>query len=294
MKLVAHALALAVLGLAVSGSPATAARSKVRKLDGHVMATPYISNRRVVVPVLLDQRSVRRAKLRAPVGVLLLKKAKKVMVAGQRARIAPAYLRAGDRLRARAKVAKRARRAPYWRLSVRSFKVTKRAQAMSPAELQTLFGNLAGDLGRLQVSLAALAKYVQTGFANLGGDMSAMRADLATLGTALAALEKRVDDLEAGLPALEARLQSQIDSLEADLAALGTQVSGLQSQLAALQTAMTALQGDVTGLEGDVAGLQGDVAALQTSVAQLTTNVAQLQTAVSALCGPTSLLDSLC
>ena len=275
MKLAAPVVALAV-GATMVAAPAAAAPAKVRTLTGQVTAAPYLVKRKVVVPVLLDQRSAKRARLTAPVGVLLLKRAQRVKVRGQRARVAPEFLRPGDRLRSRARVTKQARRTGYWRLPARRFTVTKRAAALSPAELAVLLTGLGGDLGRLESALGGLTAYVQAGFAKLDTDLGGLRTNLGALATALADLEKRVEALESGMPAL------------------GTQVSELASQLAALQTALTALQGDVGGLEGDVGGLQGDIAALEASVTQLTTDIGTLQTNVGILCGPTSPLNALC
>ena len=286
MKL-APVVAAALVAAAAVPAPAGAAPSKVRTLTGQVTAAPYVVKRKVVVPVLLDPRSARRAKLRAPVGALLLNRSKKVRVRGQRARVAPELLRLGDRLRSRARVGRQVRRAAYWRLAPRRFTLTKRSQALSPAELATLLGGLGTDLARLEGALGALATYVQAGFGRLDGELSAHGTTVAGLGTALAALEKRVAALEAGMPALEARLQQQIDSLSAGLAALGTQVSGLQTQIAALQSALSAL-------DGDVAGLEADLAALETSVADLTADIAALQANVDIVCGPTSPLNALC
>ena len=287
MKLAAPAVAAALVAMAAIPAPAGAAPSKVRTLTGQVTAAPYVVKRKVVVPVLLDQKSARRAKLSAPVGILLLKKSKKVKVRGQRARVAPDLLRVGDRLRSRARIGRQARRAAYWRIAPRKFTVTKRSTALSPAELAGLLGGLGADLARLEDALGALATYVQTGFGRLDGNLSALGTTVAGLGTALAALEKRVADLEEGMPALEARLQEQIDSLSAGLAALGTQVSGIQTQIAALQSALTAL-------DGDLGGLEGDLAALETSVADLTADIAALQANMDIVCGPTSPLNALC
>jgi prefoldin subunit 5 len=294
MKLAASAVTTALVAVAATASPAGAAPAKVRTLVGQVTAAPYVVKRSVVVPVLLDPKSARRAKLRAPVGVLLIKRSKKVKVRGQRARVAPDLLRAGDRLRSRARVALRARRAAYWRISPKKFTVTKRSKALSPAELAALLSGLGTDLRRLEGSLAALAGYVQAGFVDLDTKLGALGTGVASLGAALAALEKRVEELEKGLPALESRLQSQIDSLAAGLAALGTQVNGLGTQIAALQSALTALQGDVDGLDADLTGLQGEIDALETSVTQLTSDLAALQANMDIVCGPTSPLNALC
>jgi chromosome segregation ATPase len=287
MKLSVAVAIAALVAVASTAAPAVAAPSKVRTLTGQVTAAPYVVKRKVVVPVLLDQKSARRAKLRAPVGVLLVKKSKKVKVRGQRQRVAPDLLRAGDRLRARAKTTREARRAAYWRMSPKKFTVTKRSTALSPAELAGLLAGLGSDLSRLEGTLTALAGVVQAGFAELDGKLDALGTSVTSLGAALAALEKRVEELEKGLPALEARLQSQIDSLSAGLAALGTQVNGLGAQIAALQSALAALDGDVTGL-------QGEIDALETSVTQLTNQVAALQANMDIVCGPTSPLNALC
>lgn len=287
MKLATAVATAALVAVASAATPAGAAPSKARTLVGQVTAAPYVVKRNVVVPVLLDQKSAKRAKLRAPVGVLLLKRSKNVKVRGQRQRVSPDLLRAGDRLRSRARVTRQARRSAYWRLSPKKFTVTKRSKALSPAELAGLLSGLGSDLRRLEGTLTALAGYVQAGFADLDSRLGALGANVASLGTALAALEKRVEELEKGLPALESRLQSQIDSLSAGLAALGTQVNGLGAQIAALQSALAALDGDLTGL-------QAEVDALETSLTQLTNQVTALQGNMDIVCGPTSPLNALC
>lgn len=286
------ALAAMMAASLLAAPPAGAAahakpRAKVRTLTGQVMAAPYTSGRKVVVPVLIDRASLRRAKLRAPVGVLLLKQAKTVKVRGQRVRVAPALLRAGDRLRARAKVTGTVRRASYWRMPARSFKLTKRSATLAPVELQTLLVAFGGDIRRLDAALTAIAKYVQAGFQKLGGDVGALSGELQSLASALQSLEQRVVALEAGLPALEARMQAQFDALAQDF-------SSLQTQVAALQTQLVGLEGDMAALEGDMAALQGDVAAIQAGMAQLSADMANVQAAVGALCGSASPLDALC
>jgi polyhydroxyalkanoate synthesis regulator phasin len=275
------ALGLAVLTATVTGLvDAPTAAAKARTLTGQVMTAPYASGKQVVVPVLVDRKSLKRAKLRAPVGVLLLKGAKKVKVVGQRARVAPALLRAGDKLRARAKVTKSLRRASYWRTPVRSFKVTKRAPTFSPAELQALLVAFGGDVRRLDAALDAVAKYVQAGFQKVDGDLAALRGNVQSLAAALTALEQRVAALEAGLPALEARMQAQLDALAQQFGALGTQLAAMQTQLA--------------GLDGDVSALEADVAAIESQLAQMTADIAEIQTAMSALCNPPSPVAAVC
>jgi septal ring factor EnvC (AmiA/AmiB activator) len=202
------------------------------------------------------------------VGVLLLKKAKKVKVARQRGRVAPLLLRVGDRFRARSKVKRAAARAYYWRMGVKKFTLTKRSATLSPAEMATLLAGLGADVDRLDGALTTLAKYVQTGFAQQGADIAGLQSQLSGLTAALAALEERVAAIEAGLPALESRLQDQIDALASGLAALQTQVgtlqglsgdvSALKAQMAAVQSGLTALQTSVTGLQGSLTAICGE------------------------------------
>jgi prefoldin subunit 5 len=298
MMITSRAAMIAALALLVGAPVADAAKSKprakVRTLTGHVVTAPYEAGRKVVVPVLVDTRTAKRAKLAAPVGVLMLKKSKRVKVRGQRARIAPTLLRAGDELFARAKVTRRLRRAAYWRMPARVFRVTKRSATLGPVELMQLVGGFGTDLAGLETALTNLAKYVQAGFQKHGADINALRADLGALNTALGALGQRVGALEAGLPALEARLQQQIDGLAGDLDDLATQMAALQTQLGSLQTQLTALQAQVGTLQGDLTALQGDVAALEAAVTGLTADVAALETTMGVVCGAGSVLDPLC
>ena len=278
MKLAVVFAALVALLSPVATSPAAAAKSKARTLKGQVMAAPYAAGKKVVVPVLLAQKSAKRARLRAPVGVLMLKKAKKVKVARQKARVAPALLRVGDRFRARSKVNRRAARAYYWRMGVKKFTVTKRSPTLGPAEMAALLTGMGADLARLDTGLTNLAKYVQTGFAQQGADIAGLGSQIGVLSSALAALEKRVAAIEAGLPGMEARLQSQIDALAGDLA-------GLQTQMDAFATSLATLEDQVAGLSGDVSSLQAQMAAVQSGLAGLQTTVTGLQGSVNAICG---------
>jgi len=248
-----------------------------------VLAAPFVAKKKVVVPVLLDQKSAKRAKLRVPAGVLMLKKGKKVKVAGQRARVAPALLRVGDRFRARSKVNRAAARAYYWRIGAKKFTLTKRSATLSPAEMIALLGGLGKDVARLDAALTSLATYVQMGFDKENADFAGVQSQLGALATALAALDKRVAAMEAGLPGMEARLQQQIDDLSGDLAALKTQVGTLETQLGALQTQVGTLQTSLTSLQNEVDTLSGDVSTLKTQMATVQSGLAALQTSVSSL-----------
>lgn len=314
--------AFALLVGAPVADAAKAPRAKVRTLTVQVAAAPYVVGKQVFIPVLVDRRATKRSRLSSPVGLFTMRMSKRVKVRGQRARIAPDMLRAGDRVRARAKVNRAARQTAYWRMKARKLRVTKRSSTLGPAELRALIDGLGKNLGSLQTAVTNLAKYVQAGFQKQGTDIASLKTGLASLTDSLAALEKRVAAMEAGLPGLEARLQEQIDALATDLSALKTQVNTLQTQIGtlqtqlatlqtqvgALQTQLTTLEGQFATLSGDVTTLknqmtavqnslttvQGQVGTLQGQVGTLQGQVGGLQTSMDALCNPPSVVAAVC
>jgi hypothetical protein len=110
----ARVLPVVAVCAAILGIPASSARATV--LKGQVVVSPYPSDNRAAIPVLLDPVSAKRARLDSPVGVFLVSPGKAVPTpAGP---VLPLGLRPGDRLQANGRVGRAARHSPYFRLSV--------------------------------------------------------------------------------------------------------------------------------------------------------------------------------
>ena len=261
-------LAAVVLAIAIA---APAAAAKPVTLKGLVVGQPYTVKKRTAVPVLLDAKNARRARLASRVGVLHLK-AKRVK-APRRTRIATAALRLNDRIRTRARIRRGARRAGYWQISTRALVVRKRSKTLSAAELQDLIAVLRADLDRLSGTVTGLAGYTAAGFRVLSADLAALRADLSALRSEVTALAAQVASVNAALAALEARLQGQLDQVAADLRA---QLQAVVNDVAALNASVTALGAQLATLQGQVAALTANLAALTATVAGLSSRLGNL------------------
>lgn len=280
----AAAIVLATALVAVAPANAHAAR-----LKGQVIAPPYAAKKGTAVLVLLSTKSARRAKLKSRIGELrVISRTMKVAGGG---RTATQRLRVNDRFRARARVRRAARRSPYWRVTSRRIKVTQRAGALSPAELQELVEGLRADLTKLSTTVDDLARYTVAQFEAVRAEMASMRADLSALRSEFTALSAQVAAMQSELDAVEAEL----DALAADVSALAAELDALESQLAGLSADLAALTATVSGLEDLLTGVgPGDLADALSDVATLQAAVSDLQSDVGVLCGPTSPLDALC
>lgn len=298
MRIAAHvaaAVLVAALGTpSALAAPAKKQRAKVATLKGQVVGQPYTAGKRTAMPILLDAKSARRAKLKSRLGVLQL--SAKRLKAPRGKRIAPGLLRVGDRVRARAKVRRAARRAGYWQLSTRRLEVRKRSKTLSAAELQDLVAALRTDLAKLGQAVTGLAGYTANGFRVLTADMAALRADLNALRSDFNALAAQVAAASAQLAALEAALRAEMAALGADLRA---ELQDVVDDVAALNAAVAAMGAQIATLQGQVATLTSDLAALSATVAALSGQLGDLGalagTAESLLVGaaPGDLADAL-
>jgi prefoldin subunit 5 len=273
---IAGQLAAVVLVAALAAAAPTSAPAAT--LTGQVVGEPYAAKKRAAVRVLLKARSARRAKLESPIGVLTVAARK---VKGPRGkRIAARLLRVNDRFRTRTKVGRRARRAAYWRIGVRTLRVKKRSSVLSAAELQQLVSALRDDLSKLSATVLDLARYTAGGFASLHADLASLRADFSALRSEFTALAAQVAAVGAQLAALEARLAGLGDELQGvrdDVAALSAAVTALGAQLATLQAQVATLTADVAALSatlGSLSGQLGDLTNLGGSVEELLAGVA--------------------
>jgi hypothetical protein len=258
------ALALVAL-LAVPAS----APARATTLTGQVVGATFPSGSRVAVPVLLDARSRKRAKVRAPLAMLKLPRAARPRAPGGQ-RVALDQLRPGDVFKATLIVPRAARKAAYPAMNAGAtkFLITKRGTALSAAELQAEIVSLTGYLN-------SLTAYMLGQFADLRGQVASLRSDLAGLQAAVALLQSKV----GGLPP---DLQDQITNLITSVSTLQTELQSLTSQLNTATSDISALAAKLTGISpGDLADALSDIAALQALVGGI--NVGTLSTQVSTL-----------
>ena len=305
-KLVVSLCALSAMLLAAPGTGLAAKKRKpkpvMRTLTGQVVGTALPAGTRDAVPVLLDARSTRRAKLRGPLALVRIPRTARVLVPGGR-RIALSGLRVGDVFRVRLAVAPAARRAAYPAMNAgaAAFRVTRRGTASSPAELQEQLAALAGYVN-------ALTGYVLAQFADLRGEVASLRADLGSLQRSLDQLRARVDSLPSGVDTQIATLITQVSQLETQLQTLTTQLGTATADLSAVAAKLTDIApGDLVKALNDIAALQAlvgsvDVVALETSLSALATAVAsgdtslqtQIDAANAALAAAQRQLEFLC
>ena len=240
MKLAAAHIA-AVLALAGLAAP-SAAHAKAAVLKGEVAGQAWRVGTKTVVPVLLSARSAKRAKLRSPVGVLVLSARSVRTPAGA---IRPLLLRPADRVKTRAKVRAGDRRASYWRIGARSLTVTKRSPTRSAAELEALVSRLRADLAALSKALTWLATYTQNGFVKHSADIEALRREITALKAQVAALAAEIRRMGGTLP-----------TGTIPLGPGGTpSVDELVKSVETVEGAVTGLGGTAGTLTGTVAGL---------------------------------------
>jgi len=245
------------------------APAKVTTLTGQVVGSSFPSGAKVAIPVLLDYKSRKRAKVRAPLALIKVPKtARPKAPKGQR--ITLAQLRAGDVFKAVLTVPRAARTAAYPAMNAGAskFLVTKRGTALSADELQAEILGLSSYVGQLTT-------YVVVSFADLRAQVAALRADLGGLQSAVAALQSKV----GGLPA---DVQDQITQLITNVSTLQTELQSLTTQLNTATSDIATLAGKLSGVNaGDLADALSDIAALQALVGGI--NVGNLSSQVSTL-----------
>lgn len=223
-----HFMRAALLSTALAVLFATPAHAAT--LKGQVIGTPYVADSaRTAVPVLFSKESAKKAKLKSPLGLVIVPRRKSIPAPG--GAVLPARLRLGDRFTASAPVGKDAKSAAYPRVTLKQVSVIKRAKQLSNAELEELLTQTRKEVARLTQTVTGLGTTVQQA-------LQAVDAKILGLGTAVSGLVANLDGvkttvgaLTGSLAAAAADLRSRIDLVRADL-----------------QPQVTALLGDVTSL----------------------------------------------
>jgi hypothetical protein len=247
-------LFLCVLALGALLAAPTSAPAKATVLSGQVVGSTFPSGARVAVPVLLDARSRKRAKVRAPLALLKLPRTAKLR-APKGQRVTLAQLRAGDVFKATLTVPRAARKAAYPAMNAGAakFLITRRGTALSAAELHAEILALSGYVGQLSA-------YMLAQFADLRGQMSSLRSDLVGLQAAHNALKAKVDGRPTDVGSQITTLITQVSQLQTELQSLTTELNTATSDIATLA-------GQLTGIPpGDLADALSDIAALQALV----------------------------
>ena len=204
-------LALAALALLLS-LPATADAAKKRPLRGQVVGTPYLGGpTKAVVPVLLSRRTIVRAHMRSPLGVLIIKPSKKISTSD--GVVTPLGLRQGDRFDATAPIDRTARRAVYLRLEVAKFSVYNRSKELSTTELEALVRQMQAQLKTVSDNVTGMAGYFLARFAGVDTDLSKLRTSVTGLTSGLGSLSDRLDGVQTVLDEAKTDLRARIDTL---------------------------------------------------------------------------------
>jgi polyhydroxyalkanoate synthesis regulator phasin len=273
----AVAVAVALVALAAVPAVASAATPQLR---GVVSGSPYgASNNTMAVPILFSKMTVRAARLKSPVGVVILKRTQKVTLPGG-GWLLPVNLRAGDRIKGSATVSASNRRSYYPSLPLtKKAAVYFRSKEMSAAELTAAVDALRKALADLAAQVNALRSGSIKAFQDLYAQLADLRkalaalsvpvagADLTSIQSQIDALNKKLNDLAAGLPDFsQFALISQLPDL---------------SQYVKLSDLSTLLGSNITTLQGQVSTLQGQVSTLQGQVQTLTTKLGAVCSALN-------------
>jgi hypothetical protein len=267
-----------VVAVALAGVAAPTAAAATVPVDGHVIATPDAQGKRTAVPLLLNARSERRLKLRRGIVRVLLAPRAQLSAPGPNGqgsvKLKPSALRAGDRVRAVAKLSRRQvrklRKRSVPAFVVKRVSVVARASSLSNDDLARMVAELDARLTGLSRRVDAMAASNASQFAALRGDLDALgvrtgtlESGFSTFGQSLATLLARLDALEGSLdPSLLAALRGDVDSL------LG-RVGGLEGVTGGLTSSLATLTGTVGGLQTSLATVQGQLGPLLTTVDSL-------------------------
>jgi prefoldin subunit 5 len=185
-------------------------------MRGVVSGSPYgASKGQMAVPVLFSKTTARRAGLKSPVGVIILKRSQMVKVAGGSSAL-PIQLRTGDRFKGVGRVNLLQRRVFYPRIVFANAAVYFRSKELSLAELSAAVDYLRAALADLQNQLNALRASTLAGFQYLLAQLDDLRKQLEAL---------------QGLASQITNLQNQINSLLTQITALQSQINGLVTQI---------------------------------------------------------------
>jgi len=262
--------------VAVVPAVAPAASSAVK---GQVVGSPYVADAtRTAVPVLLSKESARAAKLKSPLGVVIVPR--RATMSTPSGAVLPGRLRLGDRFSGRATVTKEAKGATYPRLALKGMKVTKRSTQLSTQELEEQLAKTRRDVANLATFVSQLAGYTRQGFADVNARVTTLATDLAAVKTDVAAVKASVAKVAGDLAAASKDLRDRIDLVRSDLqpqiTAVADDVDALTAQLGACGTAGTVLD-RICELETGLAGLN------PANLGPLTDRVTQISGALTGL-----------
>ena len=273
-------LASTLVALAAGAGVAQAASTV--KVKGQVVGTPYASGSKTAIPVLLTQGSVKKARLKSPLGVAIVPRSKRVRIPGGTSR--PGSLRIGDSFRGSTRASKTARSAVYPRLTVKGLSVTKRSKTLSLDELSKLVTALRSDLNKLSANVSGLTSFTLSNFAAVRADIAGIRSALAALRADVDALKGQFTSLSASLATLQSTLEGAIGDL-ANLGPLSTQLTTALADIASLQSTVGSLLTRMTSAESAIATLTATLGSLGTTVGGLTTSLASISSRVTAVEG---------
>jgi hypothetical protein len=289
---------------AIAALPA-AAHAQSIAMRGVVSGSPYgASNGQMAIPVLFSKMTATNARLKSPVGVIILNRTQKVKLPDGTTTL-PINLRTGDRFKGVGEVGSVQRRVFYPRVVFPTATVYFRSKELSLAELSAAVDSLRKSLSGLQNQLNTLRDGSVKAFADLYkqlGDLQKALAslkipagvDLTSIQSQIDGLTKKLNDLIASLPDFSKfALLSQLPdftkfALLSQLPDLSSYA--LVSQLPDLSQYVTL--GDLTTTLGDyatktyvdnaIAGLQTQINALPTKT-YVDSAIAGLQTQINAL-----------
>jgi uncharacterized coiled-coil protein SlyX len=254
---------VAVVAVALVAVPA-AASAKTVEFRGVVSGSPYgASNGYMAVPVLFSKQTARNVGLKSPVGLLVVKRTRRVSLPGGAARILPVGMRTGDRFKGTVPMRSTYTQSFYPRITFSSVSVYFRSKELSLAEMSAAIEAMRKALADLQNQLNALKASSIKAFEDVYAQLADLRQALAALQALsvtdfqaqIDALTKRLDDLIAGLPDFsQFALLSQLPDLTGylKLTDLTTALGG-NSVITTLQTQVSDLTGQVTDLTADLA-----------------------------------------
>lgn len=255
------ALLVIISALAVA-VPATAS-AKTVEMRGVVSGSPYgASGGQLAIPVLFSKQTARYTGLKSPVGVIIVKRVQRVKLPNGAGYTTPINLRTGDRFKGLGVVGELQQRVFYPRVVFPKAVVYFRSKELSLAELSAAVDQLRRQFAALKAQLDALTAGSIRAFQDLYAQLADLRkalaalkipaagVDLSSIQSQIDALNKKVNDLIAGLPDFSKfALVSQLPDLSQYL-----RLTDLTTQLNA-NSVITTLQGQVTTLQGQVATL---------------------------------------
>jgi uncharacterized coiled-coil protein SlyX len=254
---------VAVVAVALVAVPA-AASAKTVEFRGVVSGSPYgASNGYMAVPVLFSKQTARNVGLKSPVGLLVVKRTRRVSLPGGAARILPVGMRTGDRFKGTVPMRSTYTQSFYPRITFSSVSVYFRSKELSLAEMSAAIEAMRKALADLQNQLNALKASSIKAFEDVYAQLAGLRQALAALQALsvtdfqaqIDALTKRLDDLIAGLPDFsQFALLSELPDLTGylKLTDLTTALGG-NSVITTLQTQVSDLTDQVTDLTADLA-----------------------------------------